>query len=310
MLDSAVMRGAVLTLVLSACGFTGSGGGTAAKDAKVGSIDASVVDAVVNPNAPDAMPDGPPPPQRVTANLLALYEFNDAVDSTTIKDGAENPTDLQLAKLNTNGTATFDGQRLSVDQVYAYTPLQPTTMSNKFTTCHSGMDSTLNDELTIEAWVTAGPAPAAPLYSQLATLVKGNVFQTATSPATIDAGLRQTGEVWTGQVRSPTLVTSQRTIDVSSETQIVYVVAPGDSGYRSFYINGQARGNPLALPGTFNAWSSIGVMLFAEIERYSSRIIAQRPWKGSIARLAIYCRALTPAEIMTHFKIGAEGSHL
>jgi hypothetical protein len=314
MLDLAVMRGAVLALVLSACGFTGSGGGATTNDAKAGSIDSNVVDAVVNPNAPDAMPDGPPPPppQRVTANLLALYEFNDAVGSTTIKDSAPDPMNLEIRPLpNGSSTINFNGTGVEVSRAVAFTPNLNANSTTKFTTCHEGVDPAI-DAVTMEAWVVANAA-ASP-GSQVVSLVKSNIYQGAPYPDSIDVGLMQDDNLWSGQLRtsaSSNPIAFGKTLNTTALTQIVVVGSTGDSGTISIYVNGLLIPNAGAVSGIFSQWSSVGILLFGEVSsRTGTTYNIRRTWPGRIDRLAIYCRALTPAEIMTHFNIGAERSQL
>lgn len=263
-----------------------------------GAPDAAIADAAVPDTAPPdaatadaAPPDAPapdagPPPERVTDGLIALYDF-DAASGTIIADssGFGVPLDLTLADAT---AVTWLGDSLRIDTATIATSASPAT---KITgACMA------SNALTVEAWVVP------------ANLTQDGPARIVTNSTDIFARNFQLGQhgasYWDARVRSSTTNENGSPGVRSPEgggdvvlalTHVLATRAP--TGERKIYINGVERGsdNPGGDLTVWNATLPLSMVNEGSLDR---------PWLGELHLVAIYDRALTPAEVSQNFAAG------
>ncbi len=219
---------------------------------------------------------------RVSADLVALYEFNDG-SGATVADSVAPSLDLTIADpLN----VTWASNRLTVDIATIIQSAEPAT---KIATAVQA-----SNEVTVEAWVDpanvtqAGPARIATMSIDISTR---------------NFTLGQLGSRYSVRVLS-TLTQNNGTPDVQSrlgdlDTSLTHVVVTrAADGTRTLYIDGRPRATNYA-GDDFANWDATHPLALA------NEITLNRPWLGTLHLVAVYSRALTAEEVGRNFTAGA-----
>lgn len=157
-------------------------------------------------------------------------------------------------------------------------------------------------ELTIEAWVTSadvtqkGPARIVSISNgPLARNVTLGQGLWGSQPGNLfDVRLRTTATTLNG---TPSLSSPAGTV-TTSLTHVVFT--RNASGETRLYVNGSLVASGTAA-GDLSGWDLTHPLLLG------NEISGDRPWLGKLHLVAIYDRALTPAEINGNYAAGPEG---
>ena len=253
-----------------------------------GRIDASTPLVDAGPMDAGPMDAGPPDagPPRVTTGLVVLYTFEEG-SGTVVRDvsGVAPPLDL------------------TIDDPSAVTWLPGALSINASTIAASSAPATkiidacvASNELSLEAWVEpadlvqSGPA-------RMITLSANTSYRNFT--------LGQDADQWVLRVRTttgdtnggPNLYDGPGTVT----TSLVHVVSVRTAGgIAAMYVNGVETGT-LARDGDFSGWDP--TFRFA----VANELTMDRTWLGRMHLVAVYCRALTAAEVRQNFAAGPSG---
>lgn len=257
--------------LIAGCNFSiNAEGGTSTSDAAVDSalLDEMLVDAA---------------PTRVSANLVALYTFEEG-SGTSVLDRSNVGTPLDLT-IPTPSAVIWSPGALTVtaDTLIA----SPGAATKVLDACRDA------DALTLEAWIT--PAMIGGYFPRVVTLSETN-SSLAVSLLAIDSHLEF-------RMRGP-MTDSNGLPSLSSPAGSV-VIAPlhvtlvsASDGARTIYVNGVSIATD-ALGGDLASWGTTG-------HRFglANEIDGGRPWLGTFDLVAIYAAALTPAEVAINFAAG------
>ena len=232
----------------------------------------------------------PPPTERVSADLQVLYTFEEG-SGATVSDvsGVGTPLDLTIADV---GDVSWGTGVLSVTAPTIISSSGPAT--KVISACQA------SHEITVEAWVRPanrvqdGPARIVTLSqdgsNRNVTLGQG-AYQAPPSDF-YNVRLRTTT---TSDNGTPSLPSPAGTLSDEITNHVVYTRDAG--GTARIYVNGVEQSSG-AVTGDFSNWDpSYGLALAAEFPEI-------RTWLGDFHLVAIYCRALTPAEITQNLGYG------
>ncbi|NDJ77045.1 MAG: hypothetical protein GYB65_12390, partial [Chloroflexi bacterium] len=239
------------------------------------------------------LPTIPPPVNgRVTANLQALYTFDEGGGST-VNDVSGVGTPLNLT-ISDPGAVSWQAGYLSVT---GSTIIASAGSASKLID-----GSRASNELTIEAWIVPantsqdGPARivtlSQDLYTRNFTLGQGSY---GVQPSDFyDVRLRTTSHTTNGM---PSLSSNRGTLS----TSLTHVVYTRDvAGNARLYINGVEQQNGNANSTLVN-WDT--GYRFALANEFTGN----RPWRGDFHLVAIYNRALSSAEVSQNYSAGSDG---
>ena len=231
---------------------------------------------------------------RVTANLQAEYRF-DQGSGNVIYDvsGVQPPMDLVIN--NVTDVAWQPGGLQIVNPTLIATPGPATRLTNQVRS---------SGQVTVEAWVR----PANTIQQGPARIVgisNGATLRNFTLGQGLWGG--QPSENFNMRARStatnmdgmPILTGAQGTATVGLQ-HVVYVFSPG--GNETLYVNGQVVAQQFK-GGDLSNWDPSYRLAVG------NEIGAARPWLGEIFLLAMYDRALTPAEIQQNLSAGSGASN-
>jgi hypothetical protein len=240
------------------------------------------------PDVPQDVPiDGT---SRITNGLIALYPFSEG-SGTTIHDGSTlAAVDLTIAD---PAKVTWQPGALTVNA--------PTTIASP-----SGVQSRINldckatDGLTVEAWVAPTLLSQTGAAGQFARIVTTSINSGGRNFA-----LGQQGTSWAAEVRTTNASVDTQGAPIltggSVVTTTTQLVVTSDTASRTLYVNGVAVATD-SLGGTLDNWlPGYRVSLASEPS-------LNNPWSGTFALVAIYDRALTPAEVQQNFVLGPEAN--
>ncbi|MEL7192307.1 MAG: SdrD B-like domain-containing protein [Bacteroidota bacterium] len=221
--------------------------------------------------------------QRVTTDLLALYEFDEGAGSTVYdKSSVGTPLNLQIG--NTGNIQWLSGNGINIQSA---TILQtPVAASKIMTACMS------SHEVTMEAWVRpqnssqSGPA---------------RIMSISENTAKRNMTLGQSGSRYIGRVRTGTANNgtpdNQGPSSSVSTSQVQHLVYTYENGQDKIYLNG-ALVATRSRSGDFSNWDT-GYHLMM-----GNEMTQDRKWLGEIYLSAVYSRALTPTEITQNYQAG------
>lgn len=241
---------------------------------------------------PTATVESPPDPPdgRVTNGLQALYTFDEGSGQTVaVISGVGTPLNLEIS--SGSDITRLPGGGLAINSSSVIASSAPA--SKIINACQ------LSNELTLEAWITPanitqdGPARimtlSADAYSRNFNLGQG---QSGNKPATVFDVRVRTTETNANGVPSLTSPTGSA---ASTLTHVVYTLAA--NGQRRIYLNGvQVAAD--ALGGTFNGWNGSYLLTLGNEQ------VDDRPWLGELYLAAVYCRALSAAEVNQNYDAG------
>ncbi|MHC4995194.1 MAG: DUF1592 domain-containing protein [Planctomycetota bacterium] len=226
-------------------------------------------------------------PQRVGNGLQSLYNFN-APRGGIVKDrsGVGDPVDLTITNLDNVR------RRVGALEVRGETLIRSDGPARKITDAvrQSGA-------ITIEAWINpANTTQAGP--ARIITLSKNGSernFTLGQESRKYDVRLRTTNTSTNG---IPSLATQNRTLNRG----VVHVTYTRDrSGRSRIYLDGK-RVSEKTMPGKMSNWDR-GHRLALANEHSKGR-----QWLGTYYLIAIYSRALSPAEVDQNYKAGPGAS--
>jgi hypothetical protein len=221
------------------------------------------------------------------AGLLALYDFSEG-GGAVVHDlsGVDTPMDLRIA--DTSNTRWLPGGGLEV--------FRPTVIASSGAATRLSEEIKASNEITIEAWVQpsstgqSGPARIVTLSSN----TKQRNFTLGQERTAYDVRLRTTQNSDNGS--KPSVTTPSGALN----TALTHVVYTRDSnGSAAIYVNG-VRQVGKTVSGEFDNWDS--AYRFALVNELSG----DRPWLGTLHRVAIYNRVLGGSEIDQSFAAGAQ----
>ncbi|MFN4259267.1 MAG: DUF1592 domain-containing protein [Gemmataceae bacterium] len=220
---------------------------------------------------------------RVTSDLQALYTFAEG-SGDTIRDlsGAGAALDLKIAHPS---AVRWSDNGLTV---HAPTRIATAGPPRRLTAAIRAAQA-----VTLEAWITPadtqqnGPA-------RLLTLSSGTSQRNFT--------LGQEGDKYEVRFRTRrTSANGQPSVDSprrAVETRPTHVVYTRDAaGKAKLYIDGQEKG-ARDIPGELSNWDDRHLLMLA------NESTTDRPWRGVFHLVAVYSRALTPAEVRRHHAAG------
>ncbi len=221
---------------------------------------------------------------RITAGLSVLYTFEEGTGNL-IEDRSDNGTPLNLA-INTPNAVEWNDFGLKINSA--------ASISSTMAAAKLVDDISSTNEITIEAWVKpdnilqAGPR-------RIITMSSGNTrnFMLGQEARSYEAWIRSTGS---NEVGNRVASTSTLTTDL---THVVFTRA--SDGTAKFYLDGvEVVSQDFA--GDFSNWDNNFLLsLGNEIG------IQDKEFIGLINLIAVYNRALTEAEVIQNFGVGASG---
>jgi serine protease AprX len=228
---------------------------------------------------------------RVMRGLQALYDF-DAGAGATIADVSEvgQPLDLTIEDPD---RVSWSRETLTIESA---TRASNETDSNKiFSAC------TASNEMTVEAWVVAGR-----------TLQDGpaRIVTLSLDPYNRNFSLTQDGDRYQFRLRTTTngangcytrLYSAPGTVSTNA---MQHVVATRDAlGNSALYLDGQLV-DTVTIAGDFSDWDpAYDLALGNEFSTYSTT--TERDWIGDFDLVAVYCEALTAAEVQQNYLAGS-----
>ena len=221
------------------------------------------------------------------AGLLALYEFTTG-SGAVVRDlsGVGAPLDLRIA--DTVSTRWLPGGGLQV--------LKPTRIASSGAATKLSEAIKASNAMTIEAWIQptstgqGGPARVVTLSSN----TKERNFTLGQESTAYDVRLRTTRNNDNGS--KPSVTTPSGTLN----TGLTHVVYTRDSnGSAAIYVNGVKQVSR-TVSGELSNWDS------AYRFGLANELNGDRPWLGTLHRVAIYNRVLGGSEIDRNFAAGAQ----
>lgn len=251
-------------------GSAGAGGQSGSGGGATGGSAGSVADA-----SPDVTSG------RVTTGLQLLYEFDDASGNQVKDTGPGKAYDLTIADV---GKVTWGSGVLTVNsETRIENPAQPKKVHDA---CKK------SKAFTMEAWV----APKNTTQGSHARILSNSKGQYDRNFA-----LMQMDNSWGVRMRTSTNISGIPEIQTplgtvsTNVTHLVFTRAA--NGASGFYVDGAVIRNNI-LSGDFSNWdASYGFLL-------GNEFVDSRSWVGSYHLVAIYCAALSAAEVAQNFAAG------
>jgi hypothetical protein len=222
--------------------------------------------------------------QRVTEGLQVLYTFEEG-EGKTVDDVSGVGQPLNLAIEGKEGDVGWLAGGLALTRKAAVATLGPASKLIQA--------AKASNELTIEAWVK--PANARQRAARIVTLSakpreRNFALEQDGDRYQVYLRTRQTDDVGTG--------TALEAGKVATDSLSHLVYARDVSGKARFYLNGVEVGHREAA-GDFSNWDDgyrFGL---------GNEISGEQPWEGEVHLVAIYDRALGPAEVAQNHRAGA-----
>jgi len=282
-----------LTVGAAACGFDGVGALGAAGGPRDGSTLADVTTTAdgsgggpLDGGGPDGGDASVPPVDgggtgyglRVTNGLVALYEFEE--------DGGGAAHDSLLAGLD---LVASDSTKIAW-KPHALTFTGDTMLATQVAVGKVFTAVGLSNEVTVEAWVEPA-ATNGNSRTRIATMAQDN------GHLDFALGVDATNAIWAAVVANDDLAPA--TMLAPALDHLVMTRTASDATLRLYLDGTQVTGELGATPTPSSTWALVPLVVGNSSE-------SNRPWRGTIHLLAIYSRALTPAEIATNHGAGAD----
>ena len=237
---------------------------------------------------------------RITTGLVALYTFDEG-SGTTITDvsGVGSPLDLTIAA-PANVTWSSEGLRFDSETIAS----SPGAATKIITACQSA------NAVTLEAWVQpsvanqSGPARIVTISTSPATTDNNAMLGQGQANA-LTADDRYAARLRTSTNDGPT--DDGITPDATATTNLTHVVfVRGSDGSHALYVNNQKHTLALTpdvstapnFSGNLSVWNA-GPPL-----SIGNEIGGGRPWLGTYQLVAVYCSALSAADVAVNFSAG------
>ena len=225
----------------------------------------------------------------VTTDLQSLYNFDEG-SGTIVHDtsGAAEPIDLSIRDIT--ATRWVSGGLV----ITASTLLTSTTAATRTTQV-----MTATNEVSIEAWVAPADVPQQSL-ARLVTLSGDSVLRNV--ELLQEQQDRDDLPRYTVRLRTSETLRNGKPPLKGPKGSVVaglqHVVYTRDAlGFERLYVNGVEVARETS-EGTFANWDASYYLVLANTPS------GDRPWLGEYQRLALYNRAVSPAEVIRHFKAG------
>jgi hypothetical protein len=218
---------------------------------------------------------------RVTAGLVLLYTFDEGSGSMVLDHAGVAPAvPLTIA---TPDAATWLPSALGIPTTNIL--LSAGNEPRMATACIA------TGAFSAEVWVE--PAATGGAYDR--------IFALSPTATDRDFTLSQNASEYAIAIRTSTQNPKTiQTTDASVTTSLSHVVAERDAtGAVSVYVDGVLRGSGTAT-GDFSTWDTTFPVDIADAPT------RDRPWRGALHLAALYCRALTPAEIAQNYAAGPD----
>jgi hypothetical protein len=241
---------------------------------------------------PTGDPTLPPAGTRVAAGLLCLYDFKQG-QGQQISDVGRAGEPLHLRLMN-EANASWTSHGLEITRPVLISSERPATKI--IGACRQ------SGEITLEAWVR----PANVSQDGPARIISLSDSKTQRN-FMLGQGLHgnQPTDLFVARLRTSQTSTNGLPAVISpigsaapALTHLVYT-RRGD-GQARLYVNGQERG-VLQVGGDFSNWDERMPLLLAD------ELSEDRPWLGLYHLVAIYERALAPAEVLHNYEAGTGG---
>jgi hypothetical protein len=215
---------------------------------------------------------------RVTSGLVALYEFEE--------DGGGVAHDTEFAGLD---LVASDPGKIAW-KPHALTFTGDTMLATQLAIVKVVAACEATNELTVEAWVEPA-ASNGDSRTRIATVAQDN------SHLDFALGVDATNAIWgsveSGNDLAPTDMLEPRL------SHLVMTRTAADAKLRLYLDGTQVTGELSGTPSPASSWAQAPLFVGNSSE-------SNRPWRGTIHLLALYSRALTPAEIATNHGAGAD----
>jgi hypothetical protein len=261
----------------------GAGQDASRADASTGT-DADRRDSATPRDATDDDGDGGPPrPPRVTAGLVALYDFDEG-SGTIVRDKSGVPPALDLS-----GSAPAMRWVAGGLQLTAATQVSSSGNAQKIiAACQA------TSEVTFEAWVTPSAAPQGQVGFAARIMQIGNdnnSFNLLVGP--IGADYRFNIYSASGQA----VPTTTGSLATASLTHLVATRTAGGSATLHVTTSASSTAVNASQGGGLGGWNGWPLTL-------GSTQTGDQPWLGTYHLVAFYARALTAAEVAQNFAAG------
>jgi hypothetical protein len=226
------------------------------------------------------------PDNRVTDRLQVLYRFQGSPGQAVIQDVSEVGLPYNLTIRNPELASWEDGYMTFLEPNVAEN-LEP--VSKVIEACRA------SNELSVEFWVKN-----ASIQNQGRVVTSSQ----AGSNNTRNFGVKQNNATWESRLRTsqnnangtnPAMISPLETASI--EIQHIVYTRDSSSSVADFYINGTKQ-VPKSILGNFGNWA-LDYGLFVGNEE-----TLQRPWLGTIYLLAVYCKDLSPSEVLQNYNEG------
>jgi hypothetical protein len=224
-----------------------------------------------------------PRPLHATLDLVALWTFEEGVGNRILdRSGAGVPLDLALRN---PGAAEWRPDGL---HVRAHPRLMTEVPAAKLTAaCRA------SQELTLEAWIVPDRA-VRDFDGVLVALSRDNADRNA-ALAQVRGQYEASLRLSTSDAAGRPVLETPSTQAAPRLTQLVFTRAA--NGAERFYVDGVLRASR-SRPGDFSTWAPDFKITVGD------ELTEERPWEGVLRRVAVYSRALGPAEILRHHRLG------
>jgi hypothetical protein len=229
----------------------------------------------------------PPSGNRVTAGLQVLYTFDEG-SGATVRDRSGVGTPLDLTISTPAGVSWISGGLTVKSETVIASAGNATKIVNA---------ARASNEITLEAWIQ--PANA----TQTGPV---RILSLSPNTASRDFMLAQSGNSYTSRLRTTTTDLNGKpylsTADGTVTTSLTHLIYTRDAqGNARYYINGVEK-KAGTVGGNFSNWENYRFMLANEL---SGSLL----FKGNFYLVAVYSRALTPAEVTQNKNAGPDGSN-
>lgn len=215
---------------------------------------------------------------RVTNGLVALYEFEEGSGSLA-HDTVLAGLDLVIAD-PTKVTWTPHALNFNGD----------TALATQFALAKLNTACGLSNELTVEVWVKPAPTNG-DSRTRIATMASDNAH------LNFALGVDKTNAIWATVEANNDLAPA--TMLAPQLSHLVMTRTASDATLRLYLDGTQVTGELGSTPAPASSWALVPLFVGNSSE-------SNRPWRGTIHLLALYSRALTPAEVATNHGAGAD----
>ncbi|MBZ0283171.1 MAG: LamG domain-containing protein [Anaerolineae bacterium] len=214
--------------------------------------------------------------ERAVDGLLARYTFTEGSDPARVYDVSGVGTPLNLKIKNTAAVQWVSGSGLKINM--------PTTLSSEGSASKITEAVRDTNELSFEAWILPDNIAQ---NGALAVIAKGG--------GVLNTTLSQNGAAFDVQLK--TLNETATTSGGNVTADWLHVVYTRDVwGMSRLYINGTEQVSKMT-SGNLDVWDATLPLTIA------NNFTENQPWLGTYRMLAIYNRALTPAEVAQNFQL-------